>query len=176
MLVGAKAWFLYPPGTLQAPDIPDPLTDFNAWLQQVLPSLPEARKPIGCLQRAGEALFMPPGWVHGTMNVGETVGVGVQGGYDYELRLATAKAALQVRRRISLLARPTSQTGCASGTEVAAVLRIRLDSLCCDSTHSFDHSISEPAPQLLVYAARIPAAAATAAAAAADLGCDGHTG
>lgn len=96
-MVGSKAWFFYPPGQMEASDIPDPLADFNAWLGGVLPTLPESRKPIGCLQSVGEVVYMPPGWVHATMNVGETVGVGVQGGYNYELRLGTAKAGLKVQ-------------------------------------------------------------------------------
>ena len=95
MVVGAKAWFLYPPGGLPAGNLSDPRRDFNAWLRKVLPVLPERHRPIGCLIPAGELLYMPAGWVHATMNVGETVGVGVQGSYDYEVRLAAAKVSRQ---------------------------------------------------------------------------------
>lgn len=118
VLVGSKAWFLYPPGTLQAGDTPDPLHNFSTWLRSVLPTLPADRKPIGCLQSMGEVLYMPAGWVHGTMNVGETIGVGVQGGYNYEVRLATAKAGLTVNgndwfsHKVSIACLSTHRTAC----------------------------------------------------------------
>jgi hypothetical protein len=59
-------------------DIPDPLVSFNHWLREILPTLPVERRPVGCLQQTGEVLFVPWGWVHATMNIGETIGVGVQ--------------------------------------------------------------------------------------------------
>jgi quercetin dioxygenase-like cupin family protein len=34
--------------------------------------------PLECVQRAGEVIYLPAGWKHLTVNVGEAIGVGSQ--------------------------------------------------------------------------------------------------
>ena len=80
---GAKRWLLYPPGRApkqlfetQGP-VALPILD---WVQRFLPELPvEVPSPlVDCLQVAGEAVYVPAGWLHATLNIGETIGAGGQ--------------------------------------------------------------------------------------------------
>lgn len=87
LVYGDKHWFLYPPGTgpvaspqderdLSAP--PPGLASSRHWAQTVYPTLSEQDKPIECTQQAGELLFVPRGWSHATLNIGESIAVGGQ--------------------------------------------------------------------------------------------------
>eukprot|EP01048_Picozoa_sp_COSAG05_P015951 COSAG05_NODE_1988_length_3739_cov_33.369505_2_plen_507_part_00 len=73
---GSKHWFLYAPGT--APNVQmDVLSGVQYWARNVLPTL-NGNKPIQCTQKAGEILYVPQGWIHATLNIGDAVAVGGQ--------------------------------------------------------------------------------------------------
>ena len=78
-LVGAKLWLLYPPHLV--PDEPSYsrliLAPPHDWLHAVA-ELPPSARPLTCLQRAGELLWLPDFWMHATHNVGDSVAVGGQ--------------------------------------------------------------------------------------------------
>eukprot|EP01065_Artemidia_motanka_P005509 TRINITY_DN12654_c0_g1_i1.p1 TRINITY_DN12654_c0_g1~~TRINITY_DN12654_c0_g1_i1.p1 ORF type:complete len:476 (+),score=104.00 TRINITY_DN12654_c0_g1_i1:51-1478(+) len=86
LLQGSKWWVLWPPGGLEQAGAEWVLD--TVWPQQVymtrqvreLLSAAEGthRKPLVCLQRAGEVMYVPDYWWHATVNVGESVGFGEQ--------------------------------------------------------------------------------------------------
>lgn len=98
---GAKKWFVYPPGSglpLQGETSLNPLLPSAAWvnrtyeLTKALPKPPGYNqqscerqdnvelgyRPLRCVQRAGQVVFLPAGWSHQTINIGETIAVGGQ--------------------------------------------------------------------------------------------------
>jgi len=94
IVYGAKRWFVYPPGVsggVRESDF-NPLQPVSQWLDKVLPQLEGLPKPslpfqgargmgfrpLECVQRAGQVLYLPNGWVHQTHNMGQTVAVGGQ--------------------------------------------------------------------------------------------------
>jgi tetratricopeptide (TPR) repeat protein len=38
----------------------------------------EGYRPLECVQKPGEIFYLPAGWLHSTMNIGETIGIGQQ--------------------------------------------------------------------------------------------------
>ena len=89
---GLKHWFMYAPGT--SPNMPiDAVTGVKHWARTVLPTLGD-RKPIQCTQRAGEILYVPQGWIHATLNVGEAVAVGGQLDWLSQQRMAVGQSSL----------------------------------------------------------------------------------
>jgi hypothetical protein len=90
LVFGRKRWFLYPPGkglTNMARVGHHPLLSVWHWFKHVLPHLKGEERPLQCSQRAGEVMYLPPGWKHLTLNIGETVGVGGQAIYGADQRL-----------------------------------------------------------------------------------------
>ena len=51
---------------------------FKQWLRDQYPKLPDEEKPLECMQRAGDVLFVPNLFAHGTYTVQESVGVAVE--------------------------------------------------------------------------------------------------
>lgn len=95
---GAKRWFVYPPGSSPPKDIEkdfNPLDSVHDWYQTIYPkliNLPKPKpwivdedligyRPLECLQESGDVLYLPKGWVHMTMNIGETIGIGGQAAF-----------------------------------------------------------------------------------------------
>ncbi|XP_069142317.1 LOW QUALITY PROTEIN: uncharacterized protein [Argopecten irradians] len=77
VIFGRKRWFLYdihqtPPGGVY------PGFTQGEWYKKLYPHLDEAHKPMECIQEAGEILYLPEGTYHGTINLGDTVAVGIQ--------------------------------------------------------------------------------------------------
>ncbi|XP_060070677.1 uncharacterized protein LOC132550604 [Ylistrum balloti] len=77
VIFGRKRWFLYdihqtPPGGVY------PGFTQNEWYKKLYPYLDDALKPQECVQEAGEILYLPEGTYHGTINLGDTVAVGIQ--------------------------------------------------------------------------------------------------
>lgn len=90
---GRKKWFLYPPSqglhNLTALGH-SPLMDVWGWFTHVYPrmaSLPPTERPLEFTQERGEVVYLPPGWKHLTLNLGECVGVGGQAPYHSRDRL-----------------------------------------------------------------------------------------
>ncbi len=108
---GVKRWLLYPPG--RAPKelfetlgpVALPIRD---WVQQFLPQLPVAVPSplVDCLQYAGEAMYVPAGWLHATVNVGETIGAGGQAHWSATRRRDTMLNAVlrdaEVHRNLAI--------------------------------------------------------------------------
>ena len=93
---GAKRWFAYAPGDGPARETTKrlhPLASARSWYRAVYADA--GHRPLTCLQRAGDALYLPAGWKHATLNVGETVAAGEQAGYAAAERFATSTRALQ---------------------------------------------------------------------------------
>jgi hypothetical protein len=103
---GTKHWFLYresPPLTGASIS----LGGARHWAQKVLPTLMPEQKPLQCTQKAGELLFVPQGWAHATLNMGEAIAVGQQLEWlpvQREERARTVLADHSVRARSSPLA------------------------------------------------------------------------
>ena len=62
-----------------------PLASIRAWA---------AILPGGCLQAPGDVLYVPRGWTHATLNVGEALAVGAQAQWPAADRLRRARAVL----------------------------------------------------------------------------------
>jgi tetratricopeptide (TPR) repeat protein len=77
VLFGRKRWFLYPP-TKTPPGGVWPGFSQLDWLKLIYPTLKEKDKPIECVQEAGEILYLPESYYHGTINIGETLAIGFQ--------------------------------------------------------------------------------------------------
>ena len=83
LLLGTKRWVLLPPGvprTSCKPRIPG-VTDSEAvtWFTHILPRCtaadwPHAR-PLQCVQRRGEIMYVPNGWWHAVLNASNTIAV-----------------------------------------------------------------------------------------------------
>ena len=89
---GRKMWYLYPPGTGPPPPSAQqpssPLVSVAQWAATTLPSLrslpfapigndsgsDDYYRPIECLQAPGDIMYVPAGWSHQTMNIGEAMG------------------------------------------------------------------------------------------------------
>ena len=97
LIHGRKWWMIYPPGAqppLKTYNITNPMQTMEYYVKNVLPtlmdlplpplengvrqSIAEGFRPFQCVQEAGDILYLPEGWVHQTVNVGETIGIGAQ--------------------------------------------------------------------------------------------------
>eukprot|EP00117_Sycon_ciliatum_P001087 scpid67535/ scgid6900/ JmjC domain-containing protein 8; Jumonji domain-containing protein 8 len=77
VVFGLKRWFIYPP-ELTPPGGVWPGFSQLGWLRLVYPNLTEDKLPMECVQRPGEVLYLPESFYHGTLNIGDTVAIGVQ--------------------------------------------------------------------------------------------------
>lgn len=94
---GSKRWFVYPPGYNAPQDIDNrfpPTLSAWEWFQNYYPlikdlptpfnafnddgTLADGYRPLECIQRAGDILFLPDLWSHMTLNIGETIAIGAQ--------------------------------------------------------------------------------------------------
>ena len=67
LLAGRKRWFLYPPARLPVPAFPAEELPIRDWLLEFYPGLMtlaegSAARPLECIQREGELLYVPEGW------------------------------------------------------------------------------------------------------------------
>ncbi|KAL5013196.1 hypothetical protein ScPMuIL_007466 [Solemya velum] len=77
VIYGQKRWFIYlkdkaPPGGIY------PGFTQTEWHQKVYPNLTDDKKPLECIQRAGELLYLPEGAYHSTLNLGDTIAIAFQ--------------------------------------------------------------------------------------------------
>ena len=75
---GRKRWFLFPPDAAH-----QSILASSHWLQQEYSTHSKAlfsggETPIECVQSAGDALFVPNGWAHATINVDFSVAVALE--------------------------------------------------------------------------------------------------
>jgi histone arginine demethylase JMJD6 len=100
VIYGYKYWFVYPPGygpPREVDSIFSPVISAAHWHRIQYPAILEIAKlkapldqsydtndhfigyrPLECLQRPGDVLYLPSMWSHMTMNVGETIAIGGQ--------------------------------------------------------------------------------------------------
>ncbi|CAJ1381510.1 unnamed protein product [Effrenium voratum] len=76
LVAGKKRWYLHEPGQFPNASARALHLPVSAFEKDVLPSLESA--PLGCVQHAGDAILVPDGWAHATINVEETLGVAWQ--------------------------------------------------------------------------------------------------
>ncbi|KAH9503774.1 JmjC domain-containing protein 8 [Bulinus truncatus] len=74
---GKKRWFLYPTTRTPPGGVYHGFTLMD-WFHKVYPQLTEAEKPIECVQRGGEILYLPEGMYHATLNLGDTIALAIQ--------------------------------------------------------------------------------------------------
>ena len=89
-LAGAKFWMLYPPDRPRPPEhmYSRMMLSHPSKFLAELGATPAAERPVVCLQRAGEVLWLPNFWLHATMNVGHSIALGAQTHFNLG-RLAT---------------------------------------------------------------------------------------
>lgn len=75
---GWKRWLLYPAGQYPPGDGPGGGYSTSEWLRLVYPELPEDRKPIECIQRPGDMIYVPSDWYHAVVNLADSVAISVQ--------------------------------------------------------------------------------------------------
>ena len=73
---GRKRWFVYDHAKMRDPPFRSHGT--LRWMREVLPTLPPDQRPLQCMQQAGDLIYVPQGYWHGTINLGETIGVSGQ--------------------------------------------------------------------------------------------------
>ena len=67
---------MHPPGQFPNGSVPAlhrPMTHFE---RQILPQM--SGQPLHCVQSAGDAIYVPDGWAHATINVEPTLGLAWQ--------------------------------------------------------------------------------------------------
>jgi hypothetical protein len=77
---GRKRWFLYPPATRPIPRYHDPSgLSRGGWTGTPPFATTAYSEPLWvCDQEAGDAVYLPSGWHHATVNFGATFGVALQ--------------------------------------------------------------------------------------------------
>eukprot|EP01035_Chromulina_nebulosa_P020454 gene20454-26540_t len=98
---GNKRWFVYPPGISAPQNIEktyNPLQNVWEWFLLIYPSIlalnltkpsltasendrSKGYRPLECLQEEGSIVYLPTGWSHMTLNIGETIGIGGQAAF-----------------------------------------------------------------------------------------------
>ncbi|KAK7479236.1 hypothetical protein BaRGS_00029484, partial [Batillaria attramentaria] len=70
VVFGMKRWFLYPDNRCPPGGIPK-------WYEHIYLSqkLTEEEKPLECVQEAGEIIYIPEGYWHAVINIGDTIGM-----------------------------------------------------------------------------------------------------
>ena len=71
-------WLQYDAGSFDALDRlnTSPIVSVAHWYSIAFPAFKS--KPLECVQHGGDVIFIPAGWIHSTLNIGETIGVGGQ--------------------------------------------------------------------------------------------------
>jgi len=77
VLLGMKRWTIYPgdPGGVPPSAGYNPTEPHLRWLETVYPTLESDAKPLECLQRPGDIVYVPSGWIHATINIGDTAAI-----------------------------------------------------------------------------------------------------
>jgi Tfp pilus assembly protein PilF len=96
---GLKLWFVYPPegppsNETYARLVLPPASRYFGGEDPLLSGLPEAERPLVCVQHPGETVYLPALWWHATANLGDAVGIGGQNDIDDFVKGESAMAAL----------------------------------------------------------------------------------
>ncbi|CAH1240090.1 JMJD8 [Branchiostoma lanceolatum] len=74
LVFGRQRWFLYPPQHTP-PGGFWPGYSVIDWFTDVYPKLKDKTKPMECVLEEGEILYLPEGYYHSVLNIGETVSI-----------------------------------------------------------------------------------------------------
>ncbi|XP_062503097.1 uncharacterized protein LOC134180041 [Corticium candelabrum] len=77
VVLGRKRWFLYPPSKTPPGGVWPGYSQID-WLKNIYPTLEGDDKPLECVQEAGEILYLPESYYHGTINIDDTLAIGLQ--------------------------------------------------------------------------------------------------
>ncbi|OQV13413.1 putative JmjC domain-containing protein 8 [Hypsibius exemplaris] len=77
VVFGWKRWFIYPP-TQTPPSGVWPGLNTMQWFSRIYPLLSEDTRPLECMQGPGDIVYLPESWYHGTINLGDTIAIGIQ--------------------------------------------------------------------------------------------------
>ena len=77
LLAGYKRWFLYPPSVGNQPGRGATQSSLE-WVLDALPSLSVDQRPLQCVQGPGQIMYVPEGWYHAVVNIGDTVAIAGQ--------------------------------------------------------------------------------------------------
>jgi hypothetical protein len=72
LVYGVKQWYIWPPHYNWLRSYPK-FRNIRQVVDEVIPNVDP--KPIVAIQRSGEAMFIPSGWVHAVINLTPTIGV-----------------------------------------------------------------------------------------------------
>ncbi|CAH1783551.1 unnamed protein product, partial [Owenia fusiformis] len=76
LVFGQKRWFLYPPYKTPPGGVQPGFSQID-WFRKVYPNLTKDL-PTECVHNAGEIFYVPEGYYHATLNIGNTIAVGIQ--------------------------------------------------------------------------------------------------
>ncbi|KAK3585952.1 hypothetical protein CHS0354_038494 [Potamilus streckersoni] len=77
VIYGKKRWFLYSSQRTPPGGVYPGFTQID-WFKKVYPNLTDSERPLECIQEEGDILYLPEGTYHGTINLGDTVAIGIQ--------------------------------------------------------------------------------------------------
>ncbi|XP_076468981.1 uncharacterized protein LOC143299581 [Babylonia areolata] len=77
VVYGKKRWFLYPITNTPPGGVYHGF-HMRYWYERVYPNLTASQRPLECVQQGGEILYLPEGFYHATLNIGDTVAVAMQ--------------------------------------------------------------------------------------------------
>ncbi|KAL4226395.1 hypothetical protein ACF0H5_014378 [Mactra antiquata] len=77
VIYGRKRWFLFPLEKTPPGGVYPGFTQ-QEWYRRIYPLVKPEDKMLECIQEAGEILYLPESWYHGTINLGDTVAIGIQ--------------------------------------------------------------------------------------------------
>ncbi len=102
LVFGQKRWFLYPPGSGLSSNAYHeagwhPLMNTITFMNSILSKLSggEVDSPLQCTQLPGDVMYLPAGYKHATLNIGEALAAGCQGAYPVSERLSHCKSVLK---------------------------------------------------------------------------------
>ena len=126
---GYKLWLVSRPGTLLPPEITEPVWGHGFELVERYERLRQLHsKDAGenattmiealtvCLQPPGTAVYLPDGWLHATINLGDTVGLALQSRYAANAGRMTFEGGQQKKHKAliaqaeRMMAHPTDHT------------------------------------------------------------------
>ena len=93
LMTGRKRWWLLDAEKTPPSGYRHDMSQLR-WVQQMLGKLPESVKPWTCTQEPGEILYVPDGFWHATLNIGETLAIGAQAGQTAWAQIHKDRGAL----------------------------------------------------------------------------------
>jgi hypothetical protein len=112
MLSGSKQWWILPPKNATFSRM-----HIRQWVDGVLPALEKEDVPLGCVQWAGDMMYVPFDWGHAAMNLQD-------GSFGYTTELVNRRDTLMFAK-----GRPCGTTGSADAPKQPKRVTLRADML-----------------------------------------------